>query len=1006
MSKYRLHLETIFVFLLAASVRLTSLGVFRVVDEEDRWAWAVDFYRALLAGDLSATLVGDGYPGIFPAWLETLWLFAVSLYRSVLQGSWLGDEGVYLLIHEWERLSHLAWQRFPVALANTLLVVGIFWYTRKLFGSRVALLSAILISLDPFYLSDSRVNRAEALLTGLMTLSMLALLAALRAEGGLNRRQFLASAVFGGLAWLTKSQALVLLPMFGLITLFWYLQDEIWPAEVLPLTPSQGEGGQKASPPLGGIEGGLEPTERSWQRGLRRWLGTMAAWTGLAALTFLLLWPATWTVPGPTFALMTRYLTRKVGEEGVKLFFLGQTVLDEDPGLLFYPLIFLLRVTPLMLAGLLLGIGLLIHYSRGRSLSNWRDFASRDSRGVWVLILFALLYVGGMSLGSHKQDRFLMTIFPTLGILAALAFVRFVQERGWSQRQVWLAGGALLAIQLATVLPFHPYYFSYFNPLTGGGPMASRITRIGWGEGMDQVADYLNTLENPNSLQVAARFYKYLVGFKGRTINLDAGGEWARADKIVFYIQQTQRMLDPSPGVIRYFQQHIAPEKVITIDGIDYAWVYPNPVTYPADLMVDRVAGELALFGYRWETEPAGAVAWLVWENLGRGDGPVGVRLWGGETNHSSWLPCDVAPGFESATKTAGEVVESVCPLSAKGLSPGLYSLQVGMNQSGESWLPLDFAAGWAAVEVAADGLMDRVAPEVAFARLADRAIPPDATRLERAYDHRIRLLAYELSPEQLHPGQSLALTLYWQAVRPLDHDIDVTIQAFVGQERVALLNGPPVGGSRPTKTWQPGEVIRDTWSVPLPAELPAPALLRLDVGLFRPQTLIPLQVRNLEGEDIPAAITMLPIKSEIWPGYEGEHPLVFTFEGAIDLLGYDLTRSTDGNTLDLTLYWQSLAPLPEDYTAFVHLLTPDGRLAAQSDVPPASGLYPISAWQPGEIVTSHHRLELPPGLPGGTYTLLAGLYHPIDWTRLSPRDADGQPLPDDAAPIGQLTLP
>ena len=84
LKKHQSKLETLFVFLLAAAMRLTSLNVFRAIDEEDRWAWAVDFYRALLAGDLPATLVGDGYPGIFPVWLETLWLLAATAYRSML----------------------------------------------------------------------------------------------------------------------------------------------------------------------------------------------------------------------------------------------------------------------------------------------------------------------------------------------------------------------------------------------------------------------------------------------------------------------------------------------------------------------------------------------------------------------------------------------------------------------------------------------------------------------------------------------------------------------------------------------------------------------------------------------------------------------------------------------------------------------------------------------------------------------------------------------------------
>src|SRR5688572_7293017 len=192
--KYQIYLESLFVFLLAAAVRLTSLNVFLIVDEEDRWAWAVDFYRALLAGDLAGTLVGDGYPGIFPAWLESLWLFAGSLYRSILQGGWLGDEGVYVLIHEWSRSEYLAVQRFPVVLANTLLVVIIFLYLRQLFGQKIALLGAVLISLDPFYLSDSRVNRAEALLTGLMTVSLLALILALRQQ---QRKHLVISAIVG-----------------------------------------------------------------------------------------------------------------------------------------------------------------------------------------------------------------------------------------------------------------------------------------------------------------------------------------------------------------------------------------------------------------------------------------------------------------------------------------------------------------------------------------------------------------------------------------------------------------------------------------------------------------------------------------------------------------------------------------------------------------------------------------------------------------------------------------
>jgi len=1049
-SLFTIHysLFTVFIFILAGAVRLTNLGVFRAIDEEDRWAWAVDFYRALLAADLPATLVGDGYPGIFPAWLETGWLFAASLYRSALQGGWIGDGGVYALLHDWGRMSNLALQRFPIALANTLLVVIIFLYARKLFARHVALLAAIFISLDPFLLSDSRVNRAEALLAGLMTVSLLALIVALRERGGEGKRgrggdtaespshplppspPLLVSAFVGGLAVLTKLQALVLLPMFGVIVLIWFLR-----------------------------------VETRWQRALRRSVAWMLGWTALAALTFSLLWPAMWTVPADTFALMTKFLTRKVGEEGVKIFFLGRTVLDQDPGLLFYPIILILRVAPLTLMGLLLGLWQVGKWAGGKvgqwesgPMGKWASGQRSKEKKIdshtgspahphtrtpahqhtgspahlptLALAIYALLYIGGMSLGSHKHDRFLMAIFPTLNILAAIAYVHFARFNFPKVLKLpgsLVAATVMLALSLLTALPYHPYYFSYFNPLAGGGKTAVKLTRIGWGEGMDQVADYLNTLENPQDLMVATRFYKYLLGFEGKAINLDNDGEWAQADKIVFYIQQSQRMLDPSPGVIRYFQQRVAPEKRISINGIEYAVIYPNPITYPANPQIDRLEGQLALFGYRWEEGASGAEATLIWEDLGQSDNPLAIRLWGGGAS-SEWFSCrqtdkergrqgegergaESQPAAVSGQQFAlslpnglavGEVMESVCRISSAELPTGLYSLQIGAQDEAGNWQTLDFGGGRSAIQVQADGSITRVSPEVAFAQLADEALPAAATRLPRAYDQKVRLLAYQAEANPAAPGDKLALTLYWQAVEPLKQETHVTIQAFLGENRVALLNGEP---SQPATSWQPGEVIADAWTIPLPADLPAPALLRLDVGLFYPDTLLPLQAQNLQSEDVPGAITRIRLLPKLWQTYAGEHPLNFTFGDAVHLNGYEITRAKDGSSLDITLYWKSLAPLESDYTAFVHLLRPDGSLAAQSDVAPAKGLYPTSAWQPGENAQSYHHLTLAPDLPPGEYTLLAGMYRPDNWERLPALDAAGNALPDNAATIGNLKL-
>jgi len=62
-----------------------------------------------------------------------------------------------------------------------------------------------------------------------------------------------------------------------------------------------------------------------------------------------------------------------------------------------------------------------------------------------------------------------------------------------------------------------------------------------------------------------------------------------------------------------------------------------------------------------------------------------------------------------------------------------------------------------------------------------------------------------------------------------------------------------------------------------------------------------------------------------------------------IMLLDYELLPPTEITpTLALTLTWQAVEPIADDYTVFVHLLTEDGSKAAQRDSKQGSGSNPI----------------------------------------------------------------
>ncbi len=92
-----------------------------------------------------------------------------------------------------------------------------------------------------------------------------------------------------------------------------------------------------------------------------------------------------------------------------------------------------------------------------------------------------------------------------------------------------------------------------------------------------------------------------------------------------------------------------------------------------------------------------------------------------------------------------------------------------------------------------------------------------------------LTLLGYDLVTE----ASTLHLTLYWrsEAVLPVDHTTFVHLRDAAGHT-VAQKDQPPLNGAYPTSLWDPGEIIADEITLPLPGELPA-GVYSLVVGLY-----------------------------------------------------------------------------------------------------------------------------------------------------------------------------
>lgn len=127
-------------------------------------------------------------------------------------------------------------------------------------------------------------------------------------------------------------------------------------------------------------------------------------------------------------------------------------------------------------------------------------------------------------------------------------------------------------------------------------------------------------------------------------------------------------------------------------------------------------------------------------------------------------------------------------------------------------------------------------------------------------------------------------------------------------------------------------------------------------------------------------------------------HRLDVTFGDKARLLGYKAgdEETRPGESVEVTLFWQSLAEMDRDYTVFVHLLDENDLVIAQRDTYPGLGTYPTRLWQVGDAFADRYVLTLSPTVFAPcTGRFEVGLYDFASGERLMATGPDGQPLDD-----------
>ncbi len=248
-----------------------------------------------------------------------------------------------------------------------------------------------------------------------------------------------------------------------------------------------------------------------------------------------------------------------------------------------------------------------------------------------------------------------------------------------------------------------------------------------------------------------------------------------------------------------------------------------------------------------------------------------------------------------------------------------------------------------------------------------------------------IRLVTFQLPAAMIMPGETVRAVFNLVNQAPIDTNLNVLVRVL-GQDgaEIARTEGWPWGAA--TSTWQHGVLWPDGHDLTIPADT-TPGYYRVELGFYDPatQALLPA-MQPLTGETLGEMVTIDTIQVGPLPKPQQLlSPPVFIGD-SLALDGVTLSPNgtlAPGTEIRARLFWQARAWPAADYTAFVHIVGPDGVLAAQMDKPPRQGFLPTSSWYPGQQVVDDFTLTLPTDVAPGVYTLYTGFYDPITMVRL-----------------------
>ena len=267
-----------------------------------------------------------------------------------------------------------------------------------------------------------------------------------------------------------------------------------------------------------------------------------------------------------------------------------------------------------------------------------------------------------------------------------------------------------------------------------------------------------------------------------------------------------------------------------------------------------------------------------------------------------------------------------------------------------------------------------------------------------------IRLISYTMPTGNINRWQSFDIVLQLINLRPIETNLNLLLRVVNQQgDELVRYEWRPAGIA--TVDWKKDELWHHRTTVDVVTDAPS-GLYRVEVAFFDPETQQRLPaVQSRTGTplgDILVLDYLVVEPASAEPLFPLEPPA--NLDNKVTLLGSTITHADGrpladrplhaGDEVHVQTIWRTTGLMGVDYTAFGHLVGPDGQLAAQMDRQPLAGFVPTSLWYPGQIFVDDYPLTIPETAQPGEYPLHVGMYDLATVTRL-PITRDGEIVGD-----------